>query len=54
MIGPEWDHSNEFGVKKNSVSAEVVGDFMFWPSRKHRLGSYLEPTYEYNFARGHE
>ena len=27
---------------------------MFWPSRKHRFGWYLEPTYEYNFARGHE
>jgi len=53
-IGPEWDHTNAFGVKRNSVSAEAVGDFMFWPSRKHRFGWYLEPTYEYNFARGHE
>jgi hypothetical protein len=53
-VGPEWDHSNQFGLKTNSVSAEAVGDFMFWPSRKHRFGWYLEPTYEYNFARGHE
>lgn len=53
-IGPEWDHTNQFGMKSNSVSAEAVGDFMFWPSRKHRFGWYLEPTYEYNFARGHE
>jgi hypothetical protein len=53
-IGPEWDHSNQFGIKTNSVSGEVIGDFMFWPSRKHRFGWYLEPTYEYNFARGHE
>ena len=53
-IGPEWNHSNAFGLKTNSVSAEAVGDFMFWPSRKHRFGWYLEPTYEYNFARGHE
>src|SRR5215813_13647600 len=53
-IGSEWDHTNAFGVKRNSVSAEAVGDFMFWPSRKHRFGWYLEPTYEYNFARGHE
>ena len=52
-IGPEWDHANQFGMKSNSVSAEAVGDFMFWPSRKHRFGWYLEPTYEYNFARGH-
>jgi hypothetical protein len=53
-IGPEWDHSNRYGMKSNSVSAEAVGDFMFWPSRKHRFGWYLEPSYEYNFARGHE
>ena len=53
-LGPEWNHTNQFGVKSNSVSAEVVGDFMFWPSRRHRFGWYLEPTYEYNFARGHE
>jgi hypothetical protein len=53
-IGPEWDHSNQFGTKTNSVSGEAVADFMFWPSRKHRFGWYLEPTYEYSFARGHE
>ena len=53
-IGPEWNHSRQFGTTRNSVSGEAVGDFMFWPSRKHRFGWYLEPTYEYNFARGHE
>jgi hypothetical protein len=53
-IGPEWDHSNQFGRKANSVSGEAVGDFMFWPSRNHRFGWYLEPSYEYNFAHGHE
>jgi hypothetical protein len=53
-IGPEWNHSNQYGIKRNSVSGEAVGDFMFWPSRKHRFGWYLEPTYEYNFARGRE
>jgi hypothetical protein len=53
-IGPEWDHSRQLGVTTNSVSAEAVGDFMFWPSSRHRFGWYLEPTYEFNFARGHE
>jgi hypothetical protein len=38
----------------NSVGAEAVLDFMFWPSRRHRFGWYLEPGYEYNFGRGHE
>jgi len=38
----------------NSISGEVVADFMFWPSAKHRFGWYLEPSYEYNFGRGHD
>jgi hypothetical protein len=54
-VGPEWVHTREYGMTTNSVSAEAVGDFMFWPSAgKHRFGWYLEPCYEYNFARGHE
>lgn len=53
-IGPEWIHSREYGVTANSLGGEVVLDFMFWHSAKHRLGWYLEPGYEYNFGRGHE
>jgi hypothetical protein len=36
-IGPEWIHSNGYGVKMNSVGADVVPDFMFWPAKKHRF-----------------
>lgn len=53
-LGPEWVHANQYGTTTNSISAEVVADFMFWRSAKHRFGWYLEPTYEYNFGRGHE
>lgn len=53
-VGPEWIHTNEFGVKQDSLGAEVVPDFMFWPSRKHRFGWYLEPSYEYKFGPRHE
>ena len=53
-VGPEWDHSKQFGITTNSVAAEAVADFMFWPRKKHRFGWYLEPTYEYSFASGHE
>jgi hypothetical protein len=53
-VGPEWIHTNSFGAKSNSVAAEGAADFMFWPSRKHKFGWYLEPSYEYSFARGHE
>ncbi len=53
-VGPEWIHTRESGMTTNSVAGEVVLDFMFWPSAKHRFGWYLEPGYEYNFGRGHE
>ena len=53
-IGPEWVHTTKYSVTTNSVSGEVVLDFMFWPSPKHRFGWYLEPGYEYNFGQAHE
>ena len=53
-VGPQWVHTKKYGVTTNSVSAEAVLDFMFWPSAKHRFGWYVEPGYEYNFGRGHE
>ena len=53
-VGPEWIHTRAYGVTTNSLGGEVVLDFMFWPSAKHRFGWYLEPGYEYNFGRGHE
>jgi len=53
-IGPEWIHSRESGVSRNSVGGEAVLDFMFWPGRKHKLGWYLEPGFGYDFGRGHE
>ena len=53
-IGPEWVHATTFSVTTNSISGEAVLDFMFWPSAKRRFGWYLEPSYEYNFGRGHE
>ena len=53
-VGPVWVHKRFYGMTTNSVGTEAVLDFMFWPSRKHRFGWYLEPGYEYNFGRGHE
>lgn len=52
--GPEWIHTSERGVTTNSVGGEIALDFMFWPSRKHKFGWYLEPGYDYSFGRGHE
>ena len=53
-VGPEWIHTRAYGVTTNSLGGEVVLDFMFWPSSKHRFGWFLEPGYDYSFARGHE
>ena len=53
-VGPEWVHATKYGMTTNSVSGEAVLDFMYWPSKKHRFGWYVEPGYEYNFGRGRE
>jgi hypothetical protein len=53
-IGPEWVHLRQNGTTSNSVAGEAAGDFMFWPNGKHRFGWYLEPAYDYSFAKGHE
>jgi hypothetical protein len=53
-VGPEWIHTRAYGVTTNSLGAEAVLDFMFWPSSKHRFGWFLEPGFDYSFARGHE
>jgi hypothetical protein len=52
--GPEWVHTKRYGVATNSIAGEVVLDFMFWPSGKHRFGWFFEPSYEYDFGRGHD
>ena len=53
-VGPEWIYTNAFGIKQDSVGVEVAPDFMFWSSRKHSFGWYLEPSYDYKFGPGHE
>ena len=52
--GPEWIHTTETGTPRNSLAGEAVLDLMFWPSPRHKLGWYVEPGYEYGFAKGHE
>jgi hypothetical protein len=49
-IGPEWIYLKQNGKAANSVA----GDFMFWPTGKHHFGWYLEPAFDYSFARGHQ
>jgi hypothetical protein len=53
-IGPQWTYFKERGKPTNSIAVEVAGDFMFWPTGKHRFGWFLEPAYDYSFASGHQ
>jgi hypothetical protein len=53
-VGPEWIHIRKNGITTNSVAGEIALDFMFWPSPKRRFGWYIEPAYDYTFARGHD
>jgi len=53
-VGPEWVHTSKGGIGTNSLGGEAAADFMFWPWPKRRFGWYLEPSYGYNFGRGHE
>ena len=53
-VGPQWVHLRQNGQVTNSIAGEAAGDFMFWPTGKHRFGWFLEPAYDYSFARGHQ
>jgi len=53
-IGPQWVHLKQSRRWTNTLAGEVAGDFMFWPNGKHHFGWYLEPAYDYSFARGHQ
>jgi hypothetical protein len=53
-VGPEWIHTRAYGVTANSLGGEAALDFMCWPSSKHRFGWFLEPGFDYSFARGHD
>jgi hypothetical protein len=53
-VGPQWAHVRQSGKTSDSLSAELAGDFMFWPTGKHRFGWYLEPAYDYSFAGAHQ
>jgi hypothetical protein len=53
-IGPQWVHLKQSGRWSNTLAGEIAGDFMFWPTGKHRFGWFLEPAYDYSFASGHQ
>lgn len=53
-IGPVWIRTVGGGRTTDSIGAEAVADFMFWPTPDRKYGWFLEPSYTYSFASGHE
>jgi hypothetical protein len=51
-VGPVWMHT--VGSGKTTIGAEVVAEFMFWPTPDRKFGWFLEPSYTYAFSNGHE
>ena len=51
-IGPVWMHT--VGSGRTTIGAEVVAEFMFWPTPDRKFGWFLEPSYTYAFSNGHE
>jgi hypothetical protein len=47
-------HLSQNGKTANSFGSGVTGDFMFWPTGKHRFGWSLEPAYAYSCTSGHQ
>jgi hypothetical protein len=39
--GPEWASPRQNGRTSNTFAAELAGDFVFWPARRHRFGWFL-------------
>jgi hypothetical protein len=52
--GTAMAHLKQNVKTTDSFSGELAGDFMFWPTGRHRFGWYLEPAYDYSFAGGHQ
>ena len=53
-LGPVWMRTISAGKTTNAIGAEAIFEFMFWPTLDRNYGWFLEPSYTYSFARGHE
>ena len=52
-LGPEYANLRSHGRYTNTVNAELIGDFLFWASRRHRFGFYAEPAYAIDLRQDH-
>ncbi len=53
-VGPAWLRTIGAGRTTSSLGGEAAIEFQVWPSPDRKLGWYLEPSYGYDFGRGHE
>src|SRR5580698_9286012 len=42
-VGPQWAHIKQGGKARDVFSAELAGDFMFWPTGSIALGRIWSP-----------
>ncbi len=49
-LGPSWSQATESGVRSHTWGVEASVDFVFW--RTHRMGLFLEPSYDVSFGSG--
>jgi hypothetical protein len=53
-LGPEWIHATGGAEAGSSFGVEAVLELQFWPWSGRKLGWFFEPSYGYDFGRGHE
>jgi hypothetical protein len=53
-VGPVWMRATSGGKITDSIGGEAVLEIQFWPWPERKLGWFVEPSYGYDFARGHE
>lgn len=53
-LGPVWIRTMEGGRTTDALGAEAIFEFMFWPTAERTYGWFVEPSYTYSLAKGHE
>ncbi len=53
-VGPAWMRETRGGKITDSIGGEAAVEMQFWPWPERKLGWFLEPSYGYDFTRGHE
>jgi hypothetical protein len=53
-IGPAWLYKTGPGQITSSLGGVALIDVQIWPSLERNFGWFIEPSYTYDFGRGHE